>query len=474
MEFKRKDRQVIEYGIVAVLSVLGYLILMWIFTGRGPFSHNTYNSYALQAEAWTRGHLDLGENYSYLELAIFNGKYYVSFPPFPSYILFPLAFIFGSNTPDHLLIWIEDLVTVVYLYRLALRFIRKPQLCALTAIFVMLGTNATFNLLNPWVWFAAQTLCFMLAVMAIWYACEGKGGLSLFLWACSVGCRPMQALFLPVFLIILYGKECRIELREVAAVKKKKPVMEEEEDRFDRRPEDVAAEVAEKEAKMKELSESGADSAAEEAEPVTELKEVIIRPTLLDILKKRWKWAIPAGIVALSYMILNYARFGSITEFGHNYLPEFMEAEHGQFDLFYLKNNFHMLLNLPSFDGEKRMEIDHFGNLNFMIASPFIIFALAMIIVMLVKKQWKLAAFDGVVLVPCSAYLFVTIMPKTMGGWHFGNRYTNDILPWLYLTVALALGKAPEAGKYQIPVCIFGMCLNAVGLVVVYNGMYIV
>ena len=147
-----ESREKVEYAIVAVLSILMYLILMWILTGNGLFSHNTYNSYALQAESWCKGRLDLGQNYSFLELAFYKGKYYVSFPPFPSYLLLPFALFWGSNTPDFLLLWMADVVTVLYLYKLALSFKLSPKLSALTAVFVMLGTNVTFNMLNPWVW----------------------------------------------------------------------------------------------------------------------------------------------------------------------------------------------------------------------------------------------------------------------------------------------------------------------------------
>lgn len=455
MDKKKNRSQVIEYGFITILSVLSYLILMWILTGRGVFSHNTYNSYALQAEAWTHGHLDLGQDYSYLELALFKGKYYVSFPPFPSYILFPLAFIFGSNTPDALLMWLEDIIAALYLYKLANKFTRDPKISALTTIFAMLGTNVTFNMLNPWVWFSAQTICFMLSVMAIYYAFEGKGGLSLFLWACSVGCRPMQAVFVPVLLYILYKHEAALLEKERAADKMTEEVI------------DLDCEGQD------EIVAKTDDATGDEAE-ISDLQSSRRLTDLVTIIKKRWKWVIPAGLIALSYMILNYLRFGSITEFGHNYLPEFVEAEHGQFDTFYFGNNLKMLFNLPEFDDEGRMIIDHFGNLNFMIASPFVVFALILFILIIVRKKKDIALADMAIILLCAAYMCITMMHKTMGGWHFGNRYSNDIIPWLYLSVVLGLSKIPGAGKYQTPMLIFGICLNAVGTVVVYNGMYIV
>lgn len=396
-----------EYGIIVITSVLLYLLLMCWLTGYGPLKQNVYNSYALQADSWRQGRLDLGQDYPYLELAVYNGKYYVSFPPFPSYILFPLTFIFGSNTPDALLMWFISLLSAGYLYRLALQFRLSEPLSALTTLTVILGSNATFNMLNPGAWFFAQNLCFLLAVMTIYYASNGKGGWALFFWACSVGCRPMQIFFLPVVLLILYIVE-----------KKKSP----------------------------ELSGK-------------------------KIVSNKIYWGIPAGCVALTYMVLNYLRFGSIIEFGHNYLPEFIRAEHGQFSVKYMSENLKSLLHFFQFDESGKIVIDHFGNLSFMLASPCVIFAILTLLACILKKEYRIVIFQSGIIACAIAYLAVTIMHKTMGGWHFGNRYANDILPWIYLATVLGLSRVEKLGKYQIPIAVFGLCLNAIGNVVVYNGL---
>ncbi len=396
-----------EYGIIVITSVLLYLFLMCWLTGYGPLKQNVYNSYALQADSWRQGRLDLGQDYPYLELAVYNGKYYVSFPPFPSYILFPLTFIFGSNTPDALLMWFISLLSAGYLYRLALQFRLSEPLSALTTLTVILGSNATFNMLNPGAWFFAQNLCFLLAVMTIYYAGNGKGGWALFFWACSVGCRPMQIFFLPVVLLILYIVE-----------KKKSP----------------------------ELSGK-------------------------KIVSNKIYWGIPAGCVALTYMVLNYLRFGSIIEFGHNYLPEFIRAEHGQFSVKYMSENLKSLLHFFQFDESGKIVIDHFGNLSFMLVSPCVIFAILTLLACILKKEYRIVIFQSGIIACAIAYLAVTIMHKTMGGWHFGNRYANDILPWIYLATVLGLSRVEKLGKYQIPIAVFGLCLNAIGNVVVCNGL---
>lgn len=394
------------YALVAVLCVIAYFIIMAMFTGQRIGVGNTYNSYSLQADCWRQGRLDLGNDYSYLEVAQYEGKYYISFPLFPSYVVFPFTFIFHANTPDHMLCLIACVALVLYLYKIGLHFKLKPQDACLGATFMMLGTNVVFNSYNPGVWFWAQTLCLLMSTMSIYYALKGKGGVSLFCWAASVGCRPMQALYVPVLLIILYYVE-------YTKNPGKKP---------------------------------------------------------WKIIKSRLIWAIPPCVLAGSYMILNYLRFDNPLEFGHNYLPEFVEAENGQFSLHYMADNFKALLHMPVFNEEHKMEIDRFGNLNFMIASPYVIFAIVMLIVLLVKKQKKLYCLSTVIAVLSVAYLAVTLMHKTMGGWSFGNRYTNDILPWLYIIGVFGVSKCSKASKYQIPLFMFGMCLNVVGSIYVYNN----
>src|SRR5258708_3282267 len=66
--------------------------------------HSQYNHYALLADAWLHGHLDLGhpppaytQNNDFAE---FQGRYYVSFPPFPALLLLPWVKLAGS--PENL------------------------------------------------------------------------------------------------------------------------------------------------------------------------------------------------------------------------------------------------------------------------------------------------------------------------------------------------------------------------------------
>ena len=49
---RSKDRDEISYGIVTVFSVMVFLVLMSLLTGKGITDDNAYNTYALQADSW--------------------------------------------------------------------------------------------------------------------------------------------------------------------------------------------------------------------------------------------------------------------------------------------------------------------------------------------------------------------------------------------------------------------------------------
>ena len=128
-------------------------------------------------------------------------------------------------------------------------------------------------------------------------------------------------------------------------------------------------------------------------------------------------------------------------------------------------------MNLPDFTEEGRMLIDHFGNLNFLWVNPPILIAVFGIIFACIKKEKKAALLGGVTILLSVVYLIVTMMHATMGGWHFGNRYTNDILPWLFVCFMLVLAKHNRLVKWQIPFAIWGILFNVVGTIIVYNGL---
>ena len=198
---KRTD--LTPYAVVC-LSLLAALLVMSAFTGIWPWSRNAYNSFSRQAAAWLEGRLDLGKDYPWLELAIYDGKYFVSFPPFPSVVMLPFTAVFGAETPDVLISWIVTLLGGAFAVRLGMKAGLSGRDAAFWALFLHLGTGYMFIAQSGWVWFFAQTMNFTLLMGALMLAQEGKGGGALTLWACAVGCRPFSILYLPVLVYLLY------------------------------------------------------------------------------------------------------------------------------------------------------------------------------------------------------------------------------------------------------------------------------
>jgi hypothetical protein len=134
---------------------------------------------------------------------------------------------------------------------------------------------------------------------------------------------------------------------------------------------------------------------------------------------------IAPGCVAVFLCALNAARFGSITEFGHNYLPEFLESPDGQFSLTYLPYNLFRCVRLYT----GNFEIPRFDGWAFYLVMPIYICALAS---PLLSKRRPDTLFWLTIAVML-AHLCFTCAHKTLGGWHFGCRYLIDALPLAYL-----------------------------------------
>ena len=192
-----------------VICPLAFLVVLWVaasFTGHWATEENPYRSYALQACAWLNGRLDLGKDYPWLELAIYEGKYYVSFPPFPSLVLLPFAAVWGTNTPDH---WISlgfSIIGIIYAIRLYRAITGTYEMAEQYVLFLFLGNGYLFIALQGgWVWYMAQTMCFTFSLMSLFHAAKKHIGRAFAFLACAFGCRPMVVAYIP--LILMLGTE---------------------------------------------------------------------------------------------------------------------------------------------------------------------------------------------------------------------------------------------------------------------------
>lgn len=312
------------YGIMAIILTWTGLCMILKFD---IFGHAVHDSYTLMALAWRKGMLSLGQDYSWLELAIYNGDYYVSFPSVPAVVMWLLSFIFGENTPNTLTVGFYFLFSYVAAYHLARRF-RKASDALFMALFMTLGCNMLQFSLTGDVWNQAQLLSFLLTTLCALGLTSDEPhqwGLGLFCLALSVGCRPFQAVYVPLGLWMLYRN-----------LQKRHP---------DTLPRTLAGMIP-----------------------------YLIAPIL----------------VALILGWYNWARFGNPLEFGHNYLPEFTrDPDQPQMSLQYVADNILNLLRLP-YMNENRLEFPLFNGFAFYLANPIYFSAFICMVIKIVRRQWDM------------------------------------------------------------------------------------
>lgn len=403
----KKDKGDIYIIVTSVFLVLGIQLILVGFSEQF-FGVNDYNSYTRQAVAWIEGRLDLGENISWLELAVFDGKYYVSFPPFPSYIMLPFAYVFGLNTPDNLITLVVTLIGTLYATRISLYYSVSKRYAVLLPV-MLYGASAVLQItLDSGVWFFAQNFSFTLTLMSLYYMLQNCKGRAMFFLCCAVGCRPLQICVLPFVLIYLLIK--------------------------------------------------------------SDGKNILYKFVNL-IFKKAYVY-IPATILALSYMILNYVRFGNVFEFGHNYLPEFTSSEYGQFDVSYITENFGNLFVMPSLSDGLILEIPKFNGMNIFISFPVLIFFVYLFVKKPIQNK-KLQISTIFIFLTTCLQILVFLSHKTLGGYHYGNRYIADVLPLIFLGICMLLENSED--KFDFDTLLFdilvvlGLVFNTVGIVVFYQ-----
>ena len=383
-----------------LIMLCGYVLLHDLLGG-SLMRHSDWDSYTLQALAWRAGRLDLGQNYEWLELAIYNGKYFVSFPPVPTLFMLPLTYIFGADTPNNFIMMLMAMGIAVTAYFVCKRSGMPDFHAALAGVFYIWGSNMLWMSTNGGVWFQAQGWNMLLLSLCLLFAVYGRRVCAYFLAALAVGCRPFSVcVFLP-----------------------------------------LTAYFMEKDAKCG----IGAKQS------LRALLPCFILPAL----------------TACAYMALNYARFGSVFEFGHNYLPEFTSSEHGQFSTVYLWNNLKNLFLRPVSFRDGRLSFSYFDGFMFYVANPMF---LILFIRILSERIGRNKAATGterfsftraVLVIAMLAELILLCLHKTLGGWQFGARYTVDMLP---MALAYMLSRGEWRIKpYEYALMAFGVMFNFYG-----------
>ncbi|MCL2851963.1 MAG: hypothetical protein FWE20_02875 [Defluviitaleaceae bacterium] len=394
-----------RHYVILFGSALIAFSAIYLYSGFYPLAVNHFNSYSIQAEAWLNGRLDV-YNYRHLEIAVFDGRYFISFPPFPSFLMLPLVLIFGRTTPDHVIALATALLATFYAYKLAELHLKDKNHALFLSLFLILGTNYLHIALWGAVWYLAQNLSFLFTLMSIYYATTPSrrhSNTSLLLLCMAMGCRPLQGIFMPIIFYLIY-----------------------------------------------------------EREQAPDIKTFIARLLM---------YSIPALVLGVSFLGLNFARFGNIFQLGHDFLPEFTDFGHDKFSLAHLPDNLRTIFRgLPQLHG-RVISFPEFGGHAFWIASPIVVsytiyfFAGLRSNTNIGEKIMQYAIPVFILL-----HIFALSLHRTLGGHQFGSRYTVDLLPIVFLGLILAFKTIQSDRLYcNIPLMAVGFITNLIGTIAFMN-----
>src|SRR5262249_13626888 len=156
----RSRRLLIGFGLYVATSVVFALV-----AGDRLVRHTLYNHYALLADAWLHGrHYLLGGPPSYTgmnDFALYDSKWFISFPPFPAMLMMPLLSLSGSpeNFRDgQFIVWLAGIgPAVLFLVfeklRRTGRSVRSEVENVRLALLFAFGTVYFFTAVQGTVWY---------------------------------------------------------------------------------------------------------------------------------------------------------------------------------------------------------------------------------------------------------------------------------------------------------------------------------
>ncbi len=377
-ESSGEARRASRRGTVALALYALVTLVYAVSCSRELFTvHTPYNHYALLAEAWLHGRLDLGgPPPAYAggnDFAVLGDRYYVSFPPFPAVLIAPLVQLAGSaervRDGQFFLAFagVGPAVLFLALEKLsASRRSRRTQAenVALSLLFA-LGSVYWFSAVQGTVWFAAHVVGVALACIYLYCALDAAhplaAGLALGL---GFATRTPLGFALPLFL-------------------------------------------------CEALRAGRSDPRA--------------------LARRLALFAAPAALVLAALLWHNHARFGDATEFGHRYLHIAWRArieKWGLFSYHYLPRNLAVVLtSLPYAHVQGAPFQINLHGLALWVTTP--IYAWALWPRRTPPLFWALAATASAVALPSLFY-------QNTGWIQFGYRFSNDFAPFLFAMIAVS------------------------------------
>ena len=371
--------------------------------------HSQAPHFVWQAQAFLHGQLALLDKPPNLnDWVLRDGKWFVSFPPFPAVVMMPFVALWGLSFNDVAFTIVFGAANVALFYRLLRRV--QPARAVFEHVVLSLvfgfGTLAWTCAIRGEVWFTAETLGVTLTLLYLHAAYEARHPL---LAGLAVGCAAITRTPL-AFSAIFFVFEA--------------------------------------------LTRDGPVDWAKLRDP------------------SRWRKALPVLVryglavlsVAIPMAIANYVRFGSFGEFGHSHLyANRVNAQIQKFGLFhyaFLERNLHSAFTrLPEIDFHPLRFGFNGEGMSLFVTTPLFLYLLWP----REKPRLHRALWLTCALVAVPGFFY-----QNSGWFQFGFRFSLDYTP--YLIVLLALG-AHRLTRLFWMCALAGFAVNAWGAAV-FNRLY--
>jgi len=397
-----------------LLAVAIYAACTAVYFGFAPrdriTKHTPYNHHVLLAESWLHGRLDLGHAPpAYTQnndFAQFQGRWYVSFPPFPAVIMLPVVAVAGTAEKvrdGQIWLWLAGIGPAVLF--LALEKLRRAghserseRVNLLLAGVFAFGTVYFFTAEQGTVWFAAHVVAVALSALYLLFALDAE--------------HPVLAGLMIVLAFATRGPSVAL----------------------------------------------GAAFFAFEALRVSRTPGVASFWQSIDrraLLRRLALFTLPILPVLAVIMWLNLIRFGSVFEFGHNLLvigwrPRI--EKWGLFSYHYLPKNLGvMLTSLPWIAKvPSHLQINVHG-LALWVTTPIF---LCLLWPRRTGALWRGLAISAALIAVCD------LLYQNTGWQQFGYRFSNDYA--LLLMAMLAVGGFRMGRRFWAAAAV-GVLINAFG-----------
>lgn len=433
----RKRRLVIALWIYVLVAATNFALT----PRQRVVQHTQFNHFALLADAWLHGRLDLrsappayAQNNDF---AAFHSKWFVTFPPFPAVLLLPVVWI--GKVPENVrdgqfFVWLSGLApALLFLVLEKLRRMgrssRTERTNAILALLFAFGTVYFFTALQGTVWFAAHIVGAAIAACYMLFALDAERP-ALAGFMIGLGFLTRTPLLFAVPLFVFEASRVSFSSRTDRA-SDSSPLANEESSR----------------------RASGSGEPTGRTTEVAVGRRGIQRAAVLCIL-----FAAPLAACIVAACVHNQLRFGKPFDFGYEYLTVAWQGrmkKWGLFNYHFLARNLGVVLaSLPWYDSVRTPHVlVNMHGLALWVTTPLYLW--------LVWPK-KLTPLGIALYVTAAAVAIPGLLYQNTGWMQFGYRFSNDYAPILFALLAV---NENRFGKLFAAAAVWSVAINAFGAI---------